>query len=91
MELRTAKQRGKGRDEREIVGSLLRGCDGTKTKSIYLNGEEKWVGNRKKSPNETLLLPVNSSVTLIKSHKLSQAQTSQKGIIMPSSWEQGTD
>ena len=39
---------GAERDEGEIVSSILRRDDAAKKKSICLNGEEKWVGNRKK-------------------------------------------
>lgn len=39
---------GAERDEGEIVSSILRRDDALKKKSIFLNGEEKWVGSKKK-------------------------------------------
>lgn len=41
--------------------------------------------------DEVCLLSLTSYVTLAKLHKFSQAQTSQKGIVIPSSWKHRAD
>lgn len=63
------------------------------TDFIQWEGRTSTVGIRKHFEATTgdLLLPLTSCGTLVNFHKLSQTQSSQKGVIISSSWEQGAE